>query len=253
MQRDLAAAMSSGSRTASFLGALARDGYAVLPGVLSRCEVELLLSGVTRLSDEEAVRQRGGETYAVRNLLALVPAVRDVARSPAVRSLVEPVLGPGAFVARALLLDKTPEANWNLGWHQDRAIAVRRRVEVPGFGPWSVKAGVPHVRPPASVLARMLTVRLHLDACHAGNAPLRVLPGSHAEGELDAAARRRWREQVEPVACLVPRGGALLMRPLLLHASGAAAEPSHRRVIHLEFAGQPLPGGLEWFEASGEG
>jgi hypothetical protein len=36
------------------------------------------------------------------------------------------------------------------------------------------------------------------------------------------------------------------MRPLLLHASSPAADPRHRRVIHLEFAAEPLPGGLEW-------
>jgi len=39
------------------------------------------------------------------------------------------------------------------------------------------------------------------------------------------------------------------MRPLLLHASSAAAAPARRRVIHLEYAASALPGGLEWGEA----
>ncbi|MEW6284455.1 MAG: phytanoyl-CoA dioxygenase family protein, partial [Candidatus Eremiobacterota bacterium] len=38
------------------------------------------------------------------------------------------------------------------------------------------------------------------------------------------------------VECCVPAGGAVLMRPLLIHASSAARTPGHRRVIHLEFA-----------------
>jgi hypothetical protein len=38
------------------------------------------------------------------------------------------------------------------------------------------------------------------------------------------------------------------MRPLLLHASAPAKNPRHRRVIHLEYAANPLPGGLQWFE-----
>jgi hypothetical protein len=41
------------------------------------------------------------------------------------------------------------------------------------------------------------------------------------------------------------------MRPLLLHASSPAREPVRRRVVHLEYAADPLPGGVEWFEAEG--
>jgi hypothetical protein len=39
-----------------------------------------------------------------------------------------------------------------------------------------------------------------------------------------------------------------LMRPLLLHASSPARQPGHRRVIHLEYASEALPGGLQWYE-----
>jgi ectoine hydroxylase-related dioxygenase (phytanoyl-CoA dioxygenase family) len=119
---------------------------------------------------------------------------------------------------------------------------VRARRDAEGFGAWSEKAGVMHVQPPAAILERMLTVRLHLDAGDEANAPLRVIPGSHSRGRLDAAAIAHLRETSTVVACLVPRGGALLMRPLLLHASSA----SRRRVVHLEFAAGELPAGLEW-------
>jgi hypothetical protein len=37
------------------------------------------------------------------------------------------------------------------------------------------------------------------------------------------------------------------MRPLLLHASASARVPGHRRVIHLEYAAESLPDGLEWY------
>jgi hypothetical protein len=39
------------------------------------------------------------------------------------------------------------------------------------------------------------------------------------------------------------------MRPLLLHASASGTGPGHRRVIHLEYAVEELPGGLEWYES----
>jgi ectoine hydroxylase-related dioxygenase (phytanoyl-CoA dioxygenase family) len=94
----------------------------------------------------------------------------------------------------------------------------------------------------------MLTVRLSLDDCGPDNGPLNVLPGSHADGVLSPAQVEAWRHKSAPVPCLVPAGGAVLMRPLLLHASSAARLPGPRRVVHLEYAAGELPGGLEWEE-----
>ena len=42
--------------------------------------------------------------------------------------------------------------------------------------------------------------------------------------------------------------GLLLMHPLILHASSPAETPGRRRVVHLEYAAGPLPGGVDWFE-----
>jgi hypothetical protein len=80
-------------------------------------------------------------------------------------------LGPAARPVRAILFDKTAANNWMVPWHQDRTIAVHARHEVPGFGPWSVKGGVVHVEPPFDVIAGMITIRAHLDACGEDNAP----------------------------------------------------------------------------------
>lgn len=50
-------------------------------------------------------------------------------------------LGPEARPVHAILFDKTAERNWALGWHQDRTIVVRERVEADGFGPWTSSPG----------------------------------------------------------------------------------------------------------------
>lgn len=225
-----------------------RDGFAIVPGVIDPDAVAGLIAALSALVPGGSALGRGGRVYASRNLLADAPAVRALAGSVGVRGLVEPVLGPNAWAVRGLLFDKTPEANWMVPWHQDLTVAVKARVEAPGFGPWTVKTGVPHVQPPAGVLARMVSVRVHLDDCGSGCGPLRVIPGSHREGRLGVEPTRAWLERVAPVACPVPRGGALVMRPLILHASSASDDPGHRRVIHLEFAAHPLPSGVEWWE-----
>jgi ectoine hydroxylase-related dioxygenase (phytanoyl-CoA dioxygenase family) len=226
-------------------GRVRRDGFAVVRDVLDEGTLSSFEGSLATVEEAEGVLRRGG-VYAIRNLLEVLPAARELAHTAAVRALVEPILGAGCFPARGVLFDKTPGAPWKVAWHQDLTIAVRERVEAEGFGPWSVKAGVVHVQPPARALEGVLAVRLHLDDCDESNGPLKVLPGSHLSGRLDAEEIARWRESVRPVTCVVARGGAVLMRPLLLHSSPAPRLPRRRRVVHLEFAAAPLPHGLEW-------
>lgn len=231
--------------TDAYLETVERDGFAVVEGVVPVDVIDALLPALEHVEHEGAVERRGS-VHAVRNLLEAVPEVRDLARMPSVRALVEPVLGPECFVVRGILFDKTPAANWKVAWHQDLTIAVREPRDAPGFGPWSEKAGIPHVQPPVEVLERMLTVRVHLDPCGPDNGPVQVLPGSHAQGRLSVETITRMRDAGEPVPCTCARGGALVMRPALLHASSPATRPGHRRVVHLEFAADALPHGLQW-------
>ncbi|QDT67111.1 Phytanoyl-CoA dioxygenase (PhyH) [Planctomycetes bacterium MalM25] len=223
---------------------IARDGYAIVEHAVSEAAVEDLAQAIAALPQSDAVRRKTN-VYGIRNLIEECEPVAELACAAAIRGLVEPVLGEDSFAVRATFFDKVPDANWKLRWHQDSVIAVRERVETPGFTAWADKAGVQQVRPPAEILQRMLAIRVHLDDCGADNGPLRVLAGSHRQAwpreELD-----RCKEQFEERTCLVGRGGVVAMRPLLLHASGPAIEPAHRRVVHLEFAAGELPGELDW-------
>ena len=228
--------------------AILNQGFALIPDLVPTERVIALADAVERASASAGSLRRDESVYGMRGLLRSVPEVLALAVSRAILDRVDAILDPGSFAVRGLWFDKTPEANWGVPWHQDLTIAERERVDAPGFGPWTVKGGIPHVRPPVKVLAAMLTVRLHLDDCGSGRGPLRVIPGSHRGGRLDAEAIRAVIDQTLAVDCLVGKGGAVLIRPLILHSSKAATDPDRRRVIHLEFASGPLPGGREWFE-----
>ena len=211
---------------------LERDGFALVPRCLSERTVERLCES---LDDTQ---------YGQRNLLR-EPVIQELARSREVRGLVASVLGPNCFSVKGILFNKTQKSNWKVPWHQDLTITVHDRLDVEGFGPWTTKSGVVNVQPREDVLRGILAIRIHLDANDHQNGPLRVIPGSHKHGRLTAEQIANWHK-FEAVACLVPRGGALLMRPLILHASSACQLPKSRRVIHLEYSSDDLPNGLRW-------
>ena len=197
---------------------------------------------------EEILALLGAVTGAGRRGILSIPAIAKRARSSRVLDLARPYLSAEPLPVRAIYFDKSPEANWLVAWHQDLTLAVRRRIDVPGFGPWSVKDGVTHVQPPVEYLEQMLTIRLHLDDANDSNGALRVLPGTHCLGRLSAERIQQWRAARSEVVCAAAAGDALLMRPLLLHASRRSTANRRRRVLHIEYAGFALPGGLQWHD-----
>ena len=221
-----------------------QNGYFVLQDVLSLDQCEAFIAEL-----DSVVQKQNSSVAGLRNLFQQCPAVRQIAGHRSIRNLVEAILGKQAFAVRAILFDKSPEANWYVTWHQDTFIAVKQQHEVVGYEAWSIKAGLRHVRPPAEVLESMLTVRLHLDPCHLDNGPLRVLPASHRRGILSNAEIADFVAANQSEICPVDQGGCLLMSPLLIHASSRTKKPARRRVLHLEFANCKLPTPLEWHDA----
>ncbi|HET9711933.1 MAG TPA: phytanoyl-CoA dioxygenase family protein [Pyrinomonadaceae bacterium] len=234
----------------NYIDDIAREGFAVIEGFLDSETVDSLIRELAKAKVDEFGSQRAGRAFGLRNLLNAVPATRELANSAALRSLVKPILGNTARVVRSIYFDKHTNANWKVAWHQDLTIAVREKLEIEGFNAWSIKAGIPHVQPPLSILNNLLTLRVHLDHADDTNGALRVLPGTHRHGRLDANQIQFWKENQRVVTCSVPRGGVMVMRPLLLHSSLPALEPEHRRVLHFEYSSVELPAELEWFEES---
>jgi hypothetical protein len=221
----------------SFQRSIDTSGWAVTDRVLDSSTIAELRDCVAPFVQAS----RGG----ARNLLDDA-RITALATNPALRRFACTVLGDSCFAVRALFFDKTADANWKVVWHQDLTVATRQRMDLPGYGPWTEKAGVPHVQPPVDVLERMLAVRVHLDPCTEDNGPVRVIDGTHRLGRLAPEAIDQLRTERPISVCLAAEGALLAFRPLLLHASSPAARPGHRRVIHIEYAERPLAAPLVW-------
>ena len=103
-----------------------------------------------------------------------------------------------------------------------------------------------HVAPPADLLSRMVTLRVHLDDVSAENAPLVIAPGSHLYGRVPESEIDALVEKCGAVTCLACAGDVWLYSTLILHASAAASLPARRRVLQVDYAAESLPGELEW-------
>jgi hypothetical protein len=216
--------------------ALEQDGYVIAPSILGPDEAASIEAALSQMSNLEV---------GTRNLLELEWCRAVVKRLRAAAGLGALLPGTGVAV-QCTLFDKSPGRNWLVAMHQDLSIPVSARVAHPSLGVWSVKEGQTFVQPPHELLAQLIAVRIHIDECGLENGPLRVVPGSHREGRLTPSAARQLRDRLGEVACTVGRGGAVILKPLLLHASSKALSPSHRRVLHFLFGPASIGYGLRW-------
>lgn len=216
-----------------------KDGYAIIDAVLDEEQCEAVAD---RVSAAGIVRAGS------RNLLhdAWCADLAQYLKSCAAIAEHLPTI---AVAAQCTLFDKSPARNWLVALHQDLSIPVREHITHSDCTGWSEKEGVLFVQPPLSLLESLVAVRVHLDECGPGAGPLRVVPGSHRRGRLSKSDARHQQQTKGEFECFANRGDALLMRPLLLHASSKATVPSRRRVLHFLFGPAELPHALRWHNA----
>lgn len=216
-----------------------QNGYVVTAPLLGESECQALEANLSPL----AIPMPGSR--------ALLEA--DWCQALAIGMRAHPTLAgllPQDFVAvQCTLFEKSLDRNWLVSLHQDLSIPVAERVDHPALSGWSEKDGGIFVQAPVEVLQDIVAVRLHIDDCTAEDGPLKVVPCSHVHGRVNQSLALSLRQAGGEVVCPVPRGAAMLMRPLLLHASSKASGQSKRRVLHFLFAPKTLPLALQWRHA----
>ena len=215
---------------------LLEAGYTVIPDLIEPEE----LAEVTRHVD--ALNTTG---FGKRRLMD-VPWCAALAERLARGDRVRQELPAKATPVQCTLFAKSIEKNWLVSLHQDLSIPVAERVASQECSGWSEKEGQIFVQPPIHVLENLLAVRIHLDECDERSGALRVIPGSHRLGRLPSGEALQLRAERGEASVGVGRGGAMLMRPLLLHASSKVAANKMRRVLHFVFGPGDLPLGLRW-------
>ncbi|NYF32472.1 phytanoyl-CoA dioxygenase family protein [Sphingopyxis sp. JAI108] len=203
-------------------------------------------AALSALPDIRAALQGLPTQRAGVRIHGIKPLMPILAADGSIGSLASKFLGPRCRPVRAILFDKNAITNWSLAWHQDRTICVKQRIEVDGYGPWTTKGRMQHVAPPFDLLARMLTLRVHLDDVPTGNSPLLIAPGSHKVGRVPISEYDEVVRQCGTYFCLANAGDVWVYATPILHASEAASVIRNRRVLQVDYSADELGGGLEW-------
>jgi hypothetical protein len=219
------------------------DGYTVIDDVYNEVEIASVLNEITKVNTDNPTFRKSNDLFAIRQFLKQVPEAASFIFSTKMDNLINSIFGVGYFVVKSIYFDKPEQSNWFVAYHQDLTISVDKRLDIDGFGPWTVKQDQFAVQPLLAILEKNFTIRIHLDDTDAENGALKVVPGSHLKGVI-----RSEHIGEGEVFCHVKRGAVMLMSPLLMHASNRTTNNKKRRVIHIEFSNQSLPEGLNWSE-----
>jgi ectoine hydroxylase-related dioxygenase (phytanoyl-CoA dioxygenase family) len=225
---------------------IAQKGFTVINAVFTADEIDTLLTIIQQTDSSNETFRKTKDLFAIRQFLKEIPGAVQPIFNTRLNTIIGDLFGSDYKVVKSIYFDKPGDSNWFVAYHQDLTISVNQKVAVPGFGPWSVKQQQYAVQPPLSILENNFTIRIHLDDTDENNGALRVIPGSHLKG-IYRPETIDWAIETE-ATCNVQKGGIMIMRPLLLHASSRTVNEQKRRVVHVEFSNQVLPEPLLWSE-----
>jgi len=225
---------------------IAVDGFSIIPQLYTDTEIESIKAVVEKTDRSSSGFQKSNDLFAIRRFLKEVPEAVALIFKDKLLKQVSEIFGDDYKVVKSIYFDKPEQSNWFVAYHQDLTIAVDKKAEQRDYINWTVKQDQFSVQPPLSILQHNFTIRIHLDDTNENNGALKVIPGSHSKG-VYRTKTIDWSSETE-VFCKVRKGGVMIMRPLLMHASNKSTNHTQRRVIHIEFSNAILPEGMDWTE-----
>lgn len=223
------------------------EGFTIINTVYTENEIEKLISLIennTQNKEESATFRKSQDLFAIRQFHKEIPETLPHIFNQNLKDVIETTFGEGYFITKSIYFDKPEKSNWFVAYHQDLTISVDKKVEIENFENWTIKQNQFAVQPPKEILENNFTIRIHLDNTTKDNGALKVINDSHSKGIVRVENLQTENETI----CEVEKGGIMIMKPLLFHASNKTTNNQRPRVIHIEFSNQILPDGLEWSE-----
>jgi ectoine hydroxylase-related dioxygenase (phytanoyl-CoA dioxygenase family) len=225
------------------------EGFAIIEKVYSEIEIEKIISEIERVTENETENstfRKSEDLFAIRQFHKEIPKTLDIIFNQNLKEIIKLNFGENYFITKSIYFDKPEKSNWFVAYHQDLTISVDKKAEIEGFENWTTKQNQFAVQPPKEILEQNFTIRIHIDKTTKENGALKVLNKTHKKG-IVRIENIDFENEIETI-CEVEKGGIMIMKPLIFHASNKTTNNERRRVIHIEFSNQKLTNELEWSE-----
>lgn len=222
------------------------NGFTIIDNIYSPKELEQIQLIVDTADSSKDTFRKSAGLFAIRQLFKEIPGVVNYVFTAKLTNLIRDLFDTTYFVSKSMYFDKPEQSNWFVAYHQDLTISVSDKVPVDGFGPWTIKQNQFAVQPPLVYLEDNFTIRIHFDDTDEQNGALKVIPQTHKKGICRPDTINSLKEN--EIVCNVKKGSIMIMRPLLMHASGRTTNNKKRRVVHIELTNKQLPAPLNWSE-----
>lgn len=233
----------------NYINEINSEGFAIINNVYSKNEIENIISEIEKITNkkgEKSTFRKSEDLFAIRQFHKEIPESLDLIFNRNLTEIIKSNFGVNYFITKSIYFDKPEKSNWFVAYHQDLTISVDNKIEVDNFENWTVKQNQFAVQPPKEILENNFTIRIHIDKTTKENGALKVLNKSHKNGVV-RVENIAFENETETI-CEVEKGGIMIMKPLLFHASNKTTNNERRRVIHIEFSNKKLPDELEWSE-----
>jgi ectoine hydroxylase-related dioxygenase (phytanoyl-CoA dioxygenase family) len=233
----------------NYLNEINSEGFAIIDKVYSENEINKIISEIEKVTENETTSstfRKSEDLFAIRQFHKEIPKTLNFIFNQKLREIIKSNFGENYFITKSIYFDKPEKSNWFVGYHQDLTISVNQKIEIENYENWTTKQNQFAVQPPKEILEQNFTIRIHIDKTTKENGALKVLNKSHEKG-IVRAENIEVEKEIETI-CEVEKGGIMIMKPLLFHASNKTTNNERRRVIHIEFSNQKLPNELEWSE-----
>ena len=233
----------------TFKNEINSEGFVIINDIYSENEIEKIIHEIEKVTENEtenSTYRKSEDLFAIRQFHKEIPKSLKLIFNQNLKEIIRQNFGENFFITKSIYFDKPEKSNWFVAYHQDLTISVDKKVEIENFENWTTKQNQFAVQPPKEILEQNFTIRIHIDKTTKENGALKVLNKSHRKG-IERTENIKIENERETI-CEVEKGGIMIMKPLLFHASNKTTNNERRRVIHIEFSNQKLPNELEWSE-----
>ena len=115
------------------------DGFTIIEKVFTDEEISNLLDIISQADTSQPTFRKTNDLFAIRQFFKEMPKALNIVFTEKLNSLIQYYFGDNYFVVKAIYFDKPEDSNWFVSYHQDLTISVDKKIDIKGYGPWTIK------------------------------------------------------------------------------------------------------------------